>query len=161
CFFTNTQFEYNARPGPIRDRLTESLVEWLELIQRLAAEAGPAGGPAPPTHPRPTPFPIHTVRRARGDPAPPPPRAHLLRARARRRAAPHARPVHRSDASPGGMMTVTVHSGPMEAGGHVETMPVHFDDLDAMGIVHNAKYAVMLERALSAYWSRHGFTFAD
>jgi acyl-CoA thioester hydrolase len=53
------------------------------------------------------------------------------------------------------MMTVTVHSG------HVEAMPVHFDDLDAMGIVHNARYAVMLERALSAYWSRHGFTFAD
>ena len=52
-------------------------------------------------------------------------------------------------------MTATVHSG------HVELMPVHFDDLDAMGIVHNAKYAVLLERALSAYWSRHGFTFAD
>ena len=30
-----------------------------------------------------------------------------------------------------------------------------------MGIVHNARYAVMLERALSVYWSRHGFTFAD
>jgi acyl-CoA thioester hydrolase len=40
-------------------------------------------------------------------------------------------------------------------------MPVHFDDLDAMGIVHNARYAVMLERALSAFWARHGFTFAD
>jgi acyl-CoA thioester hydrolase len=44
--------------------------------------------------------------------------------------------------------------------GHVEPMPVHFDDLDAMGIVHNARYAVMLERALSAFWSRHGFGFA-
>jgi acyl-CoA thioester hydrolase len=43
--------------------------------------------------------------------------------------------------------------------GHVEPMPVHFDDLDAMGIVHNARYAVMLERALSAFWSRHGFGF--
>ena len=45
--------------------------------------------------------------------------------------------------------------------GHVETVPVHFDDLDAMGLVHNARYALMLERALSAYWSRHGFSFAD
>jgi acyl-CoA thioester hydrolase len=45
--------------------------------------------------------------------------------------------------------------------GHVEPMPVHFDDLDAMGIVHNARYAVMLERALSAYWARHGFTFEN
>jgi acyl-CoA thioester hydrolase len=46
------------------------------------------------------------------------------------------------------------------ARGHVETMPVHFDDLDAMGILHNSRYAVLLERALSAYWSRHGFSFA-
>jgi acyl-CoA thioester hydrolase len=44
--------------------------------------------------------------------------------------------------------------------GHIETVPVHFDDLDAMGILHNARYAVLLERALSAYWARAGFTFA-
>jgi acyl-CoA thioester hydrolase len=44
--------------------------------------------------------------------------------------------------------------------GHVEDMPVHFDDLDAMGIVHNARYAVLLERALSAFWARHGFSFS-
>lgn len=44
--------------------------------------------------------------------------------------------------------------------GHIEPVPVHFDDLDAMGIVHNARYAVMLERALSAYWARLGFTYA-
>jgi acyl-CoA thioester hydrolase len=30
-----------------------------------------------------------------------------------------------------------------------------------MGMVHNARYAVLLERALNNYWSRHGFTFAD
>jgi acyl-CoA thioester hydrolase len=51
-------------------------------------------------------------------------------------------------------MTATV------ARGHTEPMPVHFDDLDAMGILHNARYAVLLERAMSAYWSRHGFSFA-
>jgi acyl-CoA thioester hydrolase len=28
-----------------------------------------------------------------------------------------------------------------------------------MGIVHNAKYAVLLERALSAYWSVRGHSF--
>ncbi len=39
CFFTNTQFEYDARVGPIRDRLAEVLTEWLRLIQRLATEA--------------------------------------------------------------------------------------------------------------------------
>ncbi len=45
--------------------------------------------------------------------------------------------------------------------GHLELMPVHFDDLDAMGVVHNARYAVMLERALSAYWWQHGFGIVD
>ena len=34
--------------------------------------------------------------------------------------------------------------------GHTEPVPVHFDDLDPMGLVHNARYAVLLERALSA-----------
>jgi hypothetical protein len=43
CFFTNTQFEYDARVGPIRDRLVEVLAEWLRLIQRLATEAVDTG----------------------------------------------------------------------------------------------------------------------
>ena len=51
--------------------------------------------------------------------------------------------------------TATVHYG------HVEPVTVHFDDLDAMGIVHNARYAVLLERALSGYWAPLGFTFTD
>ncbi len=45
--------------------------------------------------------------------------------------------------------------------GQTEQVEVHFDDLDAMGILHNARYAVLLERALSAYWSRHGFRFTN
>ncbi|MEU6022551.1 hotdog domain-containing protein [Micromonospora sp. NPDC047134] len=40
--------------------------------------------------------------------------------------------------------------------GHVEHAMVHFDDLDAMGILHNARYALLLERALTAYWSANG-----
>jgi acyl-CoA thioester hydrolase len=44
-------------------------------------------------------------------------------------------------------------------GGHVESVPVHYDDLDAMGIVHNARYAVLLERALNAFWTPLGYTF--
>jgi AcrR family transcriptional regulator len=39
CFFTNAQFEYDARPGPIRDRLAEVLVEWLATLERVTAEA--------------------------------------------------------------------------------------------------------------------------
>lgn len=43
--------------------------------------------------------------------------------------------------------------------GHIEPVPVFFDDLDAMGVVHNGKYAVLIERALAAYWDRRGWAF--
>jgi acyl-CoA thioester hydrolase len=42
--------------------------------------------------------------------------------------------------------------------GHVETMPVYFDDLDPMGLLHNTRYAVILERALSAFWTAQSRT---
>jgi acyl-CoA thioester hydrolase len=45
--------------------------------------------------------------------------------------------------------------------GHVERVPVHFDDLDPMGMVHNARYALLIERALATFWRRHGHTFRD
>ncbi|PZF99510.1 acyl-CoA thioesterase [Micromonospora deserti] len=43
--------------------------------------------------------------------------------------------------------------------GHVEHVTVHFDDLDAMGIMHNARYAVLLERALTPYWADRGVVY--
>ncbi|MFR9780269.1 acyl-CoA thioesterase [Micromonospora sp. MS34] len=43
--------------------------------------------------------------------------------------------------------------------GHVEHVTVHFDDLDALGILHNARYAVLLERALTPYWASRGHGF--
>jgi acyl-CoA thioester hydrolase len=43
--------------------------------------------------------------------------------------------------------------------GHVEQMTVHFDDIDAMGVLHNARYAVLLERAMTNFWGRHGHSF--
>ena len=42
---------------------------------------------------------------------------------------------------------------------HTETVMVYFDDLDAMGIVHNAKYVTLLERALAGYWARAGWAY--
>lgn len=45
--------------------------------------------------------------------------------------------------------------------GHVESMVIHFDDLDAMGLVHNGRYAVLLERALTPYWAARGHSFAN
>jgi YbgC/YbaW family acyl-CoA thioester hydrolase len=58
-------------------------------------------------------------------------------------------------------MTATVASQPTIDYGHVEVLPVHFDDLDPMGVVHNARYAVLIERALATFWRRHGHTFRD
>ena len=48
------------------------------------------------------------------------------------------------------MSTVTVPYG------DVVHMPVHFDDLDAMGVLHNARYAVLVERAIVLWWTRRG-----
>lgn len=45
--------------------------------------------------------------------------------------------------------------------GHVEPVLVHFDELDLMGVLHNARYAVLLERALAGYWGARGFSFQD
>jgi acyl-CoA thioester hydrolase len=43
--------------------------------------------------------------------------------------------------------------------GVIEPVEVHFDDLDAMGVVHNGRYVLLLERALAAYWTRAGWAF--
>jgi AcrR family transcriptional regulator len=43
CFFANAEFEFNARPGTVRDRLAEVFAEWMALIERLAREAVEAG----------------------------------------------------------------------------------------------------------------------
>jgi AcrR family transcriptional regulator len=51
CFFANAEFEFNARPGPVRDRLAESLTGWLALIERLAHEAIEVGELRPDTDP--------------------------------------------------------------------------------------------------------------
>jgi AcrR family transcriptional regulator len=43
CFFANAQFEYSAKPGPVRERLAKILRDWLALIERLATDAVDAG----------------------------------------------------------------------------------------------------------------------
>jgi acyl-CoA thioester hydrolase len=42
-------------------------------------------------------------------------------------------------------------------GGHIESVQVHFDDLDAMGLLHNARYSLLVERAISAFWLVRGW----
>lgn len=43
--------------------------------------------------------------------------------------------------------------------GAVVPMPVHFDDLDAMGVLHNSRYAVLVERAVLLWWQERGVSF--
>ncbi|TDC81948.1 TetR/AcrR family transcriptional regulator [Micromonospora sp. KC606] len=43
CFFASTDFEYNARPGPVRDRLAEVFARWTAFLERLVREAVDAG----------------------------------------------------------------------------------------------------------------------
>ncbi|MEV0157640.1 thioesterase family protein [Micromonospora sp. NPDC050686] len=56
-------------------------------------------------------------------------------------------------------MSHAIADQPVVEFGHVEHVTVHFDELDAMGILHNARYAVLLERALTPYWAERGVSF--
>jgi acyl-CoA thioester hydrolase len=38
---------------------------------------------------------------------------------------------------------------------------VHFDDLDALGMLHNGRYQVLVERAWLSFWHRKGFFGAE
>jgi len=55
-------------------------------------------------------------------------------------------------------MTIT-EPGIKAEHGHLQPDFVHFDDLDSMGTMHNSRYAVLLERALTTFWAQHGYTF--
>ncbi|MEV6734354.1 MULTISPECIES: hotdog domain-containing protein [unclassified Streptomyces] len=46
---------------------------------------------------------------------------------------------------------------PAEAG-HTRLVQVHFDDLDPMGMVHNSRHALFVERAIGAYWHEQGWS---
>ncbi|MEU3457758.1 TetR/AcrR family transcriptional regulator [Micromonospora sp. NPDC006766] len=43
CFFANTEFEYNARPGPVRDRLAGAFNQWTAFLERLVQQAADLG----------------------------------------------------------------------------------------------------------------------
>ena len=47
------------------------------------------------------------------------------------------------------------------ADGAVTRLPVHFDDLDALGVLHNVRYALFVERAMTTWWAARGVSFAD
>ncbi|WP_329555960.1 thioesterase family protein [Streptomyces sp. NBC_00696] len=56
---------------------------------------------------------------------------------------------------------MTVESPPATAVSHGRLVPVavHFDDLDALGMLHNARYPLLVERAWTELWQEHGIRF--
>lgn len=52
-------------------------------------------------------------------------------------------------------------TGPTTDYGAVLTVKVHYDDLDMMALLHNARYSVILERALTDYWDQHGYSYVN
>jgi AcrR family transcriptional regulator len=43
CFFAAASFEFNNRPGPVRDRIQEMIRSWLSYLQRAVEQAQEAG----------------------------------------------------------------------------------------------------------------------
>jgi acyl-CoA thioester hydrolase len=41
--------------------------------------------------------------------------------------------------------------------GHVAPVQVYFDDLDALGMLHHARFATLLDRGIDAYWRSKGY----
>ena len=43
CFFAATSFEFNNRPGPVRDRIQEMIGSWLSYLEHAVEQAQEAG----------------------------------------------------------------------------------------------------------------------
>jgi AcrR family transcriptional regulator len=43
CFFACTSFEFNNRPGPVRDRIEEMMRSWLSYLEHAVEQAQEAG----------------------------------------------------------------------------------------------------------------------
>ncbi|MEU0969687.1 thioesterase family protein [Streptomyces sp. NPDC005917] len=56
-------------------------------------------------------------------------------------------------------MTAEAPIAPALSHGRLIPVTVHFDDLDALGLLHNARYPVLAERAWAEFWQGHGFAF--
>lgn len=54
-------------------------------------------------------------------------------------------------------MTAEAPAAPALSYGRLIPATVHFDDLDALGLLHNARYPVMVERAWAELWQGYGF----
>ncbi|MET9505283.1 thioesterase family protein [Streptomyces sp. NPDC006622] len=56
-------------------------------------------------------------------------------------------------------MTAEAPAAPALSYGRLIPVTVHFDDLDALGLLHNARYPLMVERAWTELWQEYGVRF--
>ncbi|MFI8243736.1 acyl-CoA thioesterase [Streptomyces sp. NPDC085866] len=56
-------------------------------------------------------------------------------------------------------MTAEAPIAPAVTPGRLIPVTVHFDDLDALGLLHNARYPLMVERAWAELWNEYGIRF--
>lgn len=56
-------------------------------------------------------------------------------------------------------MTAEAPTAPALPYGRLVPVAVHFDDLDALGLLHNARYPLLVERAWAELWQDNGFCF--
>ncbi|MEU3507131.1 thioesterase family protein [Streptomyces longwoodensis] len=56
-------------------------------------------------------------------------------------------------------MTAEAPTAPALSYGRLIPVTVHFDDLDALGLLHNARYPLLVERAWTELWQQHGVRF--
>ncbi|MEU1517838.1 thioesterase family protein [Streptomyces sp. NPDC005811] len=56
-------------------------------------------------------------------------------------------------------MTAEAPIAPALSYGRLIPVTVHFDDLDALGMLHNARYPLLVERAWTEFWEANGVRF--
>jgi acyl-CoA thioester hydrolase len=56
-------------------------------------------------------------------------------------------------------VTAEAPIAPVVSYGRLIPVTVHFDDLDALGLLHNARYPLLVERAWTELWNAHGVRF--
>ncbi|KOG52026.1 thioesterase [Streptomyces griseoflavus] len=57
------------------------------------------------------------------------------------------------------MSVEALEAAPAVPYGQLVPVTVHFDDLDALGMLHNSRYPLLVERAWAEFWHARGFGF--
>jgi AcrR family transcriptional regulator len=64
CFLTTATIEYDARPGPLRDAIAQTMEQWLGVLEREATVAVEAGDLPPDTDPADVAFQLNALAAA-------------------------------------------------------------------------------------------------